>query len=447
MEKDISDQKISDTAESSSENCSPEVNHVGVALSKCNVLTKTSCVLQTARVKVYGDSGICCEATLLFDTGSDRSYVSSNFVKKVKPKWVSSETVSYAAFGGSKSHPDFQLADDYKNNSHLSIDILVGLDAYWGLMDPEIKPYQRNGLVAQRSVFGWVLSGSWMNSTNKPFESTQMLCIGNVTDSDLREFWSLESVGITQKETVTCPFTSDPVLQQFCGNVKFDGGRYEVGLPWKSDDCKKNLRNNEGLARKRLEGLERKLDKDPQLKEQYFDVFTGYEDEGIIEEVPSNEIVSSQPIYYMPHRPVVKESSTSTKIRPVFDASAASYNGVSLNDCLESGPSLNPDLVKVLIRFRRWKVALTADITKAFLQICVQQKDRDVHRFLWKCKDSIRIMRFVRVPFGNTCSPFLLNATIKYHLQSFPNTEVIEELKENLYVDDWLSGQTVLKRF
>ncbi|XP_037775533.1 uncharacterized protein LOC119572496 [Penaeus monodon] len=228
-------------------------------------------------------------------------------------------------------------------------------------MDPEIKPYQRNGLVAQR-------------------------------------------------------------------------------LTLEVDDCTKNLRNNEGLARKRLEGLERKLDKDPQLKEQYFDVFTGYEDEGIIEEVPSNEIVSSQPIYYMPHRPVVKESSTSTKIKPVFDASAASYNGVSLNDCLESGPSLNPDLVKVLIRFRRWKVALTADITKAFLQICVQQKDRDVHRFLFKCKDSIRIMRFVRVPFGNICSHFLLNATIKYHLQSFPNTEVIEELKENLYVDDWLSG-------
>ncbi|XP_063607690.1 uncharacterized protein LOC134782212 [Penaeus indicus] len=433
-------------------------------------------VKKVTRVKVYGDSGICCEATL-FDTGSDRSYVSSNLVKKVKPKWVSSETVSYAAFGGSKFPPgkqsnifdlklvglqgvkhlmaleipkvcapltrpcipsklvdafsDFQLADDYKNYSHLSIDILVGLDAYWGFMDPEIKPYHSNGLVAQKSVFGWVLSGSWMNSSDKPFESTQMLCIGNVTDSDLSEFWSLESVGINQKETVSNPFTSDPVLQQFCGNVKFDGERYEVGLPWKSDECKKNLRNNEGLARKRLEGLERKLDKDPQLKKQYSEVFTGYEEEGIIEEVPSNEVLSSQPTYYMPHRPVVKESSASTKIRSVFDASAASYNDISLNDCLESGPSLNPDLVKVLIRFR-WKVALTADITKVFLQICVQEKDRDVHRFLWKCKDSIRIMRFVRVPFGNTSSPFLLNATI--------NTEVIEELKENLYVDDWLSG-------
>nr|XP_027222490.1 uncharacterized protein LOC113814643 [Penaeus vannamei] len=355
----------------------PQVNHVGVTLSKCNVLTKTSCVLQTARVKVFGESGACCEATLLFDTGSDRSYVSSNLVKKVKPKWVSSEPVSYAAFGGSKSPPgkqsnifDLQLVGLHgakhlmaleipKNNSHLNIDILVGLDAYWGFMDPEIKPHQSNGLVAQKSVFGWVLSGSWKVPTISNCESTQMLCIGNVTDSDLREFWDLESVGITQKEAVPSPFTSDPVLKQFCENVKFEEGRYEVGLPWKSDDCKKNLMNNEGIARKRLQGLG-----------------------------------------------LVKESSSSTKVRPVFDASATSYNGTSLNDCLESGPSLNADLVKVLVRFRKWKVALTADITKAFLQICVRPEDRDVHRFLWKCKDSIRMMRFVRVPFGNTSSPF-----------------------------------------
>ncbi|XP_068245362.1 uncharacterized protein [Palaemon carinicauda] len=85
--------------------------------------------------------------------------------------------------------------------------------------------------------------------------------------------------------------------------------------------------------------------------------------------------------------PVVRESSNSTKVRPVFDASAVGYNGISLNDCLECGPSLNPDLVGVLIKFRRWKVALTADITKAFLQIKVRREDQDVHRFLWNCDD------------------------------------------------------------
>ena len=78
-----------------------------------------------------------------------------------------------------------------------------------------------------------------------------------------------------------------------------------------------------------------------------------------------------------------------------------SYNGISLNHCLESGPPLNPLLVEVLVRFRRWKVALTGDISKAFLQINVRKEDRDVHRFLWNINGNIRTMRFVRVPFGH----------------------------------------------
>ena len=83
---------------------------------------------------------------------------------------------------------------------------------------------------------------------------------------------------------------------------------------------------------------------------------------------------------------------------------------------------------------------MTADITKAFLQICVRREDRDVHRFLWKPDDRVRTIRFTRVPFGNKSSPFLLNATIKHHLNLCPQSEVVEELKENLYVDDWLTG-------
>ena len=103
----------------------------------------------------------------------------------------------------------------------------------------------------------------------------------------------------------------------------------------------------------------------------------------------------------MPHRPVVKESSTTTNVRPVFDASAPCRNGVSLNDCMEAGLNLIPSLPEILIRFRRWKVALTADITKAFLQIKIKESDRDVSRFLWDANGVVRIMRFTRVPFGN----------------------------------------------
>ena len=226
-----------------------------------------------------------------------------------------------------------------------------------------------------------------------------------------------------------CQRLRSGIWTEFQERLRFSEGRYEVGLPWKENAHK--LLNNERLARKRLDGLMSRLERDPALLARYQEVFVGMEREGVIEEVPPSELVSPFPTYYMPHRPVVKEESLTTKIRPVFDASAAGYNGVSLNDCLEIGPCLTPNLAEILIRFRRWKVALTGDVTKAFLQVKVRREDRDVHRFLLKDMESTRIMRFTRVPFGNRSSPFLLNATIQSHLAKFPPSRVIEELQEN----------------
>ena len=75
----------------------------------------------------------------------------------------------------------------------------------------------------------------------------------------------------------------------------------------------------------------------------------------MIEEVPVSEMNPHPfPVFYLPHRPVVKEMSSTTKVRPVFDASAKGPNLVSLNDCLETDPSLIASLAEILIRFRRW---------------------------------------------------------------------------------------------
>ena len=84
--------------------------------------------------------------------------------------------------------------------------------------------------------------------------------------------------------------------------------------------------------------------------------------QGIIEDVDPKTPIEG-PIFYLLHHPVVKEHSSTTKVRPVFDASTKGYNNISLNDCMEAGPNFLPDLPAVLIRFRRWKIALTADIT------------------------------------------------------------------------------------
>ncbi len=149
--------------------------------------------------------------------------------------------------------------------------------------------------------------------------------------------------------------------------------------------------------------------------------------------------------YYMPHHPVIRDDKQTTKLRIVFDVSSHEEGSPSLNDCLLIGPNLNPDLLHVLIKFRLHKVAFTADIAKAFLQIGLKERDRDIVRFLWTYDPSSQnskrepcIMRMNRVVFGVASSPFLLAATIRTHLKQYGSEQpaTVALLQESLYVDD-----------
>ena len=137
----------------------------------------------------------------------------------------------------------------------------------------------------------------------------------------------------------------------------------------------------------------------------------------------------------------------------VYDASAKINGNPSLNDCLYPGPGLLASTANVLMGFRFHKVALLADIEKAFLMVSVSPSDRDALRFIWLDdihKDNPKevVYRFCRVVFGVTSSPFLLNATIKQHLQKYANgnPELIKALLNSLYVDDMTSGESTVER-
>ena len=456
------------------------VNSVSASLS-C-VRGRACTVLPTASVLVQGPNG-SVQATVLFDSGSDRSYVSSSLVKKVGAKWVGSQESSYVAFGGGKSgasHCDvyelrlsgahmanpamhqirvmevplicaplqrprvmssvlklfsnLELADTYESDRQMSVDILIGLDLFWTLMVPG-RVQSAEGLVAQLSVFGWVISGLVQGSLGTT-AGCQLLTLGDLHESVVRNLWSLEGVGICETEA-----TNTDVLSNFDASVLKVDGRYEVKLPWKEGAASALMANRES-AELRLAALSRKLAKDPDLQERYDAALQDMEQAGVIAEVSPEELSGPcpYPTFYLPHRPVVKESSSTTKVRPVFDASASGPNGLSLNDCLEVGPCLLPNLVEVLLRFRRWPVAVTADVTKAFLQIRLSREDQDSHRFLWACGGRTRVMRSQRVIFGVSSSPFLLNATIRHHLSTYPDSPLITEMRENFYVDDFLSG-------
>ncbi len=98
--------------------------------------------------------------------------------------------------------------------------------------------------------------------------------------------------------------------------------------------------------------------------------------------VPPAEVIQpTTQAYYLPTHGVVKESLTSTKLRAVFDASAKSSSGNSLNQLL-SGPNLYPLLTSILHKFRIYPVAMSSDISKMFREIFLDPSERDLHRFL-----------------------------------------------------------------
>ena len=200
------------------------------------------------------------------------------------------------------------------------------------------------------------MSGSWGNSNLLGMHpTTNLCCLTDIPELSLQMFWDLESVGILPDSDSSLGSRDNVVLENFNKSIRYchSEQRYEVSLPWKDDPGPSELLNNATIARSRLKSLGKHLDKNPELKLTYNAVFTDMENTGIITEVATSTYSSdSSPVFYLPHRPIVKEASLTTKVRPVFDASCKSYNGLSLNDCLETGPSLIPNIVEILLRFR-----------------------------------------------------------------------------------------------
>ena len=183
------------------------------------------------------------------------------------------------------------------------------------------------------------------------------------------------------------------------------------------------LPDNYKLSSSRLNSQLRKLRKEPEVLKEFDAVIQEQLQKGIIEKVASLE--ESDETYYIPHLAVIRRQAETTKLRVVYDASAREgAKGTSLNDCLHVGPSLNPLLFDILARFREKRTTLVADIEKAFLNIEVDKADRDCLRFLWPedindANAKVSVFKFVRLIFGLNCSPFLLNATLRYHLSKF----------------------------
>ena len=173
-----------------------------------------------------------------------------------------------------------------------------------------------------------------------------------------------------------------------------------------------------------------------------------YLDLGHAELVPKDE---SEPAckHYLPMHGVFKQSSTSTKLRVVFDGSAVTTSGSSLNQSLMVGPTLHPTLETIILKFRLYPIAITADVSKMYREVELSVPDRDFHRFLWRSTPDGVILeyRMTRVTFGVSASPYLavrtLQQTAEDHGQGQP--EAAQHIRSSFYVDDLLAGASSME--
>ncbi|GFW80772.1 integrase catalytic domain-containing protein [Trichonephila clavipes] len=286
----------------------------------------------------------------------------SGFISKIEDKHILNEI----------KNREIILSD--LNCKETEIGLLIGADNIGKLLTGNLIEFD-SGLTAIETKLRWTVIGKVCSNDKNVMLTTSSLHVRNVS---VKELWELDVLGITDpllNESTKENFE----LTDFKNKMKIlPDGRYEVKLPWKCNS--ENLLSNKELTWKRHLRMTNKL-RNGKFFEDYKSVFRQWENLNIIERV--SEVELNNECHYLPHRPVIKLDSATTKIRPVFDASAREKGKPSLNDCLYKGVNLIELIPDILDRFRIYPVGIVADIEKAFLMLSVAPKDRDYLRFFF----------------------------------------------------------------
>ena len=339
---------------------------------------------------------------------------------------------------------EFQHLDlaDPEYDSGSKIDILLGVDYCTPCVLGHNVHSRSRSMMATETIFGWTLTGVGDSNSNKHHSSSTCLKLSSThesADNLLSRFWALEEIPgedstLTAEEQLAVSHFQDTHRRE-------EDGRYVVGLPKRIPALE--LGKSRSTALRRYLSNEKSLRRTGQWEAFHMGV-QEYIDLIHAEVVPLCDL--SKPAaktFYLPMHGVIKTSSTTTKLRVVFDASAKSTSGHSLNDTLLPGPPLYALLPTVLNWFRMFPVGMSGDISKMFREISLLEEDRDLHRLLHKDKSgTIQDCRMKRVTFGVTSSPYLASQVLHQlatdHEADYPRAACI--IRRNFYVDDCLIG-------
>ena len=425
-------------------------NGAGLSIVPCSVRNTLALRSTGDRVDIEGVGGIAVrEASPLV-----RVALSSNYKKNwkteltvaVMPKPARDIPIKQASETRDLSHLQGLSLADKNYDKPGKVDILLGQDVWDQLflngriLGPEGTPS------ARQTVFGWVVSGLYQ--PDKPQKalaacahyvaSTQA---NKISDDLLSQFWFLEEPPQPKKDLTTEEARVEKHYEESHRYVQ-EEGRYEVTLPRSLGELEL------GESRSRALHRARSNEKSLLRRDKYVEfqaVMAEYLELGHARLVSSEDLLlPPTSTYYMPIHSVVKESSTSTKVRAVFDASAATTTNVSLNDLLVAGPTIQPSLDNTLLKFRLYQIAISGDISKMYREILLSPADRSLHRFLWRADPSQPWLDYemLRVTFGVTASPYVAIKTLQQASKDFGKDHSVasHHIENSFYVDDFFAG-------
>ncbi|UYV60621.1 hypothetical protein LAZ67_1001682 [Cordylochernes scorpioides] len=442
--------------------------------------------LMTLMVNIMGNNGYRRVRALL-DPGSQKSYILESTALEVKLKPIGNVNIAHSLFGGTqtetKCHKVYTVAlcsnlselDTLRQFEFLGqdiicgeiprtprgawlnelkgsriwlsdlgrdspkIELLIGSDIYGSLLSGRVKQL-KNGLTAIETHLGWTICGPSPKKDEQSDCSSLVVISMHSRNMSVDYLWDLETIGIKDPRENLSKLEEDKIVHQHFLNTvhQQEDGRCCVGLPWLGNQ--EGIPSNRHIVERRLFNTTRKL-RAKCIFSEYDRVFQEWLAEGVIEKVSPEDL--NRKCHFLPHDPVVKANSNTTKIRPVFDASCKDKGNLSLNDCLASGPNVIEQIPSILLKFREKAIGVIADIRKAFLKIEVKEEDGDYLRFLWwKNNHQIQVFRLKRVVFGVTCSPYLLGAVILHHLKGVSSEfgALPQKLMECLYIDNCVTS-------
>lgn len=175
-----------------------------------------------------------------------------------------------------------------------------------------------------------------------------------------------------------------------------------------------------------------------------------YLDMGHMTEIKDTDIDNKQTFrVYLPHHAVIRESSETTKLRCVLDASCKSDHGISLNDCLMTGPVVQDELFDIILRFRTYNYVFVADLCKMYRQIEVHKDQTYLQTIVWRndSSESLKHFELNTLTYGAALASFLTTRTLVEitNLNQSKYLEACKIIKSSFYVDDFPRGRKMNK--